>query len=97
MHVKLRDRESVVTAFAEPASGPGWANSPLWVIVRAADGSLRQECLQPGEQTAEMRSLYPICAAAHRAMTSTVSTAIYLAARKVKSPRRVKGGVHAVT
>jgi hypothetical protein len=37
----------------------------VWVIVRGPDdGSLRQECLQPDEQTAEIVTLFNISAAA---------------------------------
>lgn len=36
--------EKIVTAFAEYAAGPGWANRPLWVIVRGADQRLRMHC-----------------------------------------------------
>lgn len=68
--------ETVVTAFAERASGPGWANSPIWVIVRDLNGNLRQECLQPEEQTAEMAVLFRLSEAAHEAMTSAVLTAL---------------------
>lgn len=64
--------DHVVTAFAEPAAGPGWANSPVWVIVRGQDGALRQECLQPEEQSAAMRALYTVSAAAQAAMTREV-------------------------
>src|SRR5438552_91090 len=47
----LADDDAIVTAYAESAAGPGWANSPIWVIVRRRDGNLRMECLQPDEQT----------------------------------------------
>lgn len=66
---------SIVTAYAEPARGPGWHNTPIWVIW--ADGGMRlhRDCLQPDEQTAEMRVLYEVSAAAHAAMTAGVSRA----------------------
>lgn len=35
---------TVVTAFAEPAAGPGWANTPVWVILQRADGTFTREC-----------------------------------------------------
>lgn len=66
---KLRKGESIVTAFAEGASGPGWSNALVWVIIRRVDGALEQECLQPDEQTAEMSALYAVSAAAHGSMT----------------------------
>lgn len=64
----LEDGEHIVTAYAQAASGPGWSNSPIWVIVQAIDGTLRQECLQPDEQSLEMVTLYNISQAAHEAM-----------------------------
>lgn len=70
----LDDGEHVITAYAQSASGPGWANSPLWIIVQAIDGTLRQECLQPDEQTKEMYTLYNISQAAHEAMKYAVTS-----------------------
>lgn len=58
----------VVTAFAEPACGPGWANQPVWVICRNHDGSLYMECIQPEEQTREMRLMYSLSADIHQKM-----------------------------
>ena len=64
--------DTIVTAYAEPANGPGWANTPLWVIVRDAAGKLRQECIQPGEQTEDMLTLYAFSALLHGRMTRAV-------------------------
>jgi hypothetical protein len=60
--------DTIVCAYAERAAGPGWANSPLWVIVRNEDGKLRQEVLQPDEQSREVVALYSISEAVHHAM-----------------------------
>ena len=68
--------EKIVTAFAEYAAGPGWANRPLWVIVRGADQRLREECIQPEDQTAEMHALFRVSNAAHEAMRSAVESAV---------------------
>lgn len=68
--------EKIITAFAEYATGPGWENRPLWVIVRGADMQLRQECIQPEEQTAEMHALFRVSNAAHEAMRSAVESAV---------------------
>ena len=67
--------DQIVCAYADRASGPGWANSPLWVIVRRG-GILRQECLQPEEQTREIAWLYSVSASAHEAMTGAVRAAV---------------------
>lgn len=70
--MKLKKLETIITAYAEPSAGPGWANQPIWVIVRGINGKIREECIQPVEQTVKMTTLYTICAAAHRAMTVAV-------------------------
>ena len=52
---------------------PGWGNAPIWVIVRSKlDGSLREECIQPNEQTEEMQTLYQVSQVAHGAMSKAV-------------------------
>lgn len=67
--------DTIVTAWAEPAHGPGWSNQPIWVLVRSQlDGNHRVECLQPHERSAEMSMLYAICHASHAAMTDAVRT-----------------------
>lgn len=64
---------NIVTAFAEPACGPGWANSPLWVIVKRDDGKMYVECIQPEDQTNQMRLLYPISSYVHNIMSKEAS------------------------
>ena len=70
--MKLAEGDSIVTAYAEAASGPGWTNSPVWVIVRDINGKLRQECLQPDEQSDEIRLLYPLSSNLHGMMIKAV-------------------------
>lgn len=81
--MKLSDGETIVTAWAESASGPGWSNSPLWVLVRSADGRLRVDCIQPDKHTRDMATLYRVSQEAHLAMTRAVRTA----AEKKGKPR----------
>lgn len=76
MKLKIGKNEHVLTAFGEYATGPGWANRPLWVIVRGADQKLREECIQPADQTPEMNALFRVSVAAHEAMTAAVVAAI---------------------
>lgn len=64
--------EHIVTAYAESADGPGWANAPIWVIIRQEDGTLCWECIQPKDQTAEMVILYKVSQAAHQSMVAAV-------------------------
>jgi hypothetical protein len=69
----LNEHDTVLTAYAETAAGPGWGNSPVWLIVRSSlDGKIRQECLQPDEQSRDMYALYGVSQAAHVAMTKAV-------------------------
>ena len=76
--MKFAETDSVVCAYAESASGPGWANAPVWFVIRSRlDGTLRHECLQPDEQTPEMQHLYSTSLAAHLAMTAAVRRAIW--------------------
>ena len=67
---KIDKDEYVVTAYAAPASGPGWANAPVWVIVRGRDGALREECIQPDDQSRAMRTLYRIAAEVNAIITA---------------------------
>jgi len=79
--IKLTEHDSIITAFAEAAHGPGLANQPIWVVVRnRLDGSIRIECIQPSEASAEVLNLYKVSAASHEAMTSAVKA--HLAKRK---------------
>lgn len=72
----ITEGERILTAYAERATGPGWSNTPVWVIVAGLDGKLRQECLQPEQQTAEMGSLYGIAAEVQRAMSHAARMAV---------------------
>lgn len=63
MPERLSEWEYIVTAYAEPAAGPGWANSLVYVVIGDKQtGKTREECLQPDEQTDAMRTLYGIAA-----------------------------------
>lgn len=62
----------VVAAWAEGARGPGWANQPIWYVVRKPSGEYRLECIQPSMQSPEMVILYGVSQAAHAAMTAAV-------------------------
>ncbi len=66
---------SIVTAYPEHAEGPGWRNELIWIVVRV-NGDLREVCLQPDEQTDEMRSMFRVCEAAHATMKVAVERAM---------------------
>ena len=71
----FREGDFIVTAYAQSAPGPGWGNSPLWVIVRDAAGVLREECIQPEEQTETMHLLYRASADIHTQLCGAILTA----------------------
>lgn len=58
--LNYNDEDRIVTAWAEKASGPGWHNTPIWVLIQNSMGSYRIESLQPDEQTRDMRVLHSI-------------------------------------
>ena len=73
--IKLGRLERVVAVVPAAASGAGWRNRPVWVYIEdGATGRIRSECLQPREQSKEMRSLYNIGDAVRRDLLSSVPT-----------------------
>lgn len=82
--MKFNEHVHIIAVVAEPASGPGWANTPLWVIVQDGNGQLRRECLQPDEQSDGIRVLYATAAAVHGALVREVEALT----RKHKPARR---------
>lgn len=82
----IKKSDHIVTAFAERAAGPGWANAPIQVVVMNADKKLRIEWLQPSEQTREMITLYSISEAVHLEMRAAVTADQVRTIRK-KEPR----------
>ena len=68
----ISKNDTIVTAYCCSASGPGWGNSPIWVIVRDREGKMREECIQPKEQTRDMWVLYGVSQATHLAMKGSV-------------------------
>ena len=63
--MKLDPTDRIEAVVAEPANGPGWSNTPLWVFVQDCHGKIRRECLQPEEQGDHIRLLYATAAALH--------------------------------
>jgi hypothetical protein len=73
MALKLDEPDHIVTAYAEKASGPGWANRPLFVVLRnSASGVYRVECVQPEDQPPEVQYLYEIADTVHRRLCAAV-------------------------
>ena len=73
---KVGKDEQVVTVWAEGASGPGWTNRPVWILVRELGGKLRIDCLQPDRHTREIDTLYAISEAVHGKMRMAVRAVV---------------------
>lgn len=59
----IRETDEVICVYARPSSGPGWSNTPLWVVLKCElTSQVREECIQPEEQGAELQALYKIAA-----------------------------------
>ena len=71
---KLAKGETIITAWAEPAAGSGWGNTPVWIIVRDADGKLDERCIQPEDQSLRVSGLYRIASVVHAEFLSAVKT-----------------------
>ena len=71
-----RKLKKVIVAWAEPAAGPGWTNTPVWYIHRTEAGGLVMDCLQPEEQSWEIATLYGISSAAHSAFLNAVEAKV---------------------
>lgn len=79
----LAKHDRIVAVAAEPASGPGWSNTPLWIVIRSGlNGALRMECLQPEEQGDEILRLYRIAAAVHAKMAGAAERVMRKRGRK---------------
>lgn len=72
--MNIKKGESIIIAWAESCSGPGWANQIVRVIIRKPDGELREDALQPTEQTNDMRALFSVSQAAAFSMVHAVET-----------------------
>lgn len=71
----LAPNESIRAAWCERASGPGWSNRIVWVVVMDGDQRPRIEALQPDEQTEEMLILFDVAEAAHVGLRGAVARA----------------------
>lgn len=80
--MKLEQGDTVITAWAEYANGPGWSNQLIWVLVQAAAGKYRLEALQSEEQTPRMRALFGVCAEASTSLTGIVERVLRARARE---------------
>jgi hypothetical protein len=71
--IQLNPDEHIIAVVPAFAAGPGWSNQPLWVYIeQSATKKLRTECIQPDEQTPEMRALFAPGAAMAAALVRSV-------------------------
>ena len=66
----IRKDDHIVTAWATNEKGPGWENSPVWVLLYGMDLKYRLECIQPDDQDDSMRTLHRVSSAIHQSMTT---------------------------
>lgn len=50
----------ILAVVPEFCSGPGWANTPVYVYWQDEDGVIKQRCLQPDQQSRELAMLFDI-------------------------------------
>jgi len=70
---KLERGEFIQAAWGENCSGPGWANTPIFVLIREVSGKCRIECIQPEDQTVGMVSIFQFSALSHNKMIREVA------------------------
>ena len=58
--IQLNENERIIAVVPEYCEGPGWANKPVWVYIVDSRDYLRTECLQPDEQTPELKTLFDV-------------------------------------
>lgn len=73
MPIILNNGWLIQTAWAQHCKGHGWVNDVIWVLVqRQGTNELRIECVQPEDQTEEMRVLAGISEVCSDSMAQTV-------------------------
>jgi len=73
MTLKITKDEYVVCAYPKMAAGPGWANTPIVVVIKnRLNNTYREEYIQPKEQTDTMRIMFPVLNAAHFAVMNDI-------------------------
>lgn len=71
--IVLDEFEQITAVVPQHCSGPGWANSLIWVhIENHALNKHRTIAIQPDKQTVEMQMLFNVCAVAHNSMLDAV-------------------------
>lgn len=73
--LELNQHERIIAVVPEICAGPGWSNQPVWVYIQDSQHSrLRTACLQPEQQTREMRQLFGLGALLHTQLVAAVPT-----------------------
>jgi hypothetical protein len=55
---KLKKGETILATRFAASSGPGWSNRLVWVYIRDSDGNIREDAIQPEEQTELMAQMF---------------------------------------
>jgi len=73
-HKILGKDDYLVTAYPQYCAGPGWANTPVWLIIKNNEsGKLREECIQPNEFSKDMHLLFNVALSAHNVFLNAVN------------------------
>lgn len=79
--------ETVECVYAQRASGPGWHNRPLWVIVSDQFGNMRRVCIQPVDHGPHLAGIYAIACEVHAYLVGAVTEQLAPKPRKRKVRR----------
>jgi hypothetical protein len=74
------EKYAVVRAWCEYATGPGWTNRLVWVLLRRSDGRLELRSIQPDVTNVELLHLNDVADAANKLCVKLTRT--YLPAEK---------------
>jgi hypothetical protein len=57
--LKLNKNDIILCVYPECASGPGWSNTILFVVIKdTCSGIIREECIQPEEQSLLIKQIF---------------------------------------
>ena len=71
----LKPGDRVLAVRPEFSIGPGWRNKPMWVYIQSTGGEIREECVQPNEQTENMLLLFDVAEAGQRELIAEIGRA----------------------
>lgn len=70
--IELRDRDYVIGVIPERASGPGWSNQLVWVLIRDCMGTVRTEAIQGRDFSKDVDTIFATANTAHMTLHNAV-------------------------